>query len=67
LEHENLALFSKPEIVEKASNPGNMRLIHEFYRDAALDTVEGYRTVYQDSFASALISEALFNQYFKNP
>jgi len=67
LERENLALFSKPEVIEQAANPGNMRLIHEFYRDAALNTVEGYRTIYQDSFASALVSQVIFDQYFKNP
>jgi len=67
LERENLALFSKPEVIEQAANPGNMRLIHEFYRDAALNTVEGYQIIYQDSFASALVSQAIFDQYFKNP
>lgn len=67
LERENLELFSKPEIVEQAANPGNMRLIHEFYRDAARDTVEGYRTIYQEDFASALVSETIFEQYFKKP
>jgi hypothetical protein len=37
VERENLLLFSKPETVQEAVDPGDMQLIHEFYADAQAD------------------------------
>lgn len=64
LERENVALFSDPDVVHKAVNPGNMQFIHAFYRDAAHDQVPGYRLVYQDNFGYVLVRENLYRKYF---
>ncbi|NMC81075.1 MAG: hypothetical protein GYA59_17070 [Chloroflexi bacterium] len=65
LERENVALFSEADVVQKAVNPGNMQLIHEFYRDAGEDQLPGYHLVYHDHFGYALVKQDLYQKYFQ--
>ncbi|MEA4906354.1 MAG: hypothetical protein VB089_01970 [Anaerolineaceae bacterium] len=64
LERENLLLFSKPETVQEAVDPGDMQLIHEFYADAQADRLPGYHLLLSDSFGSVFVKDALYQQYF---
>jgi 4-amino-4-deoxy-L-arabinose transferase-like glycosyltransferase len=59
LDRENVLLFSRPEVVSQAVNPGNMRLMQEFYGAAARDELPGYMLVLQDGFGYALVREEL--------
>lgn len=64
LERENLVLFSQPESIEQAVDPEAMRLVHQFYRTASLDQLEGYRLLLDHRFGSALLRHSLYDQYF---
>jgi hypothetical protein len=50
LERENVELYARPEVVEQAVNPGNMQLTHAFYRDAARNTLTGYRLIFESDY-----------------
>ncbi|MCC6148298.1 MAG: hypothetical protein IT308_12120, partial [Anaerolineaceae bacterium] len=64
LERENLAMFSRPEVVAEAVDPDRMEMVHEFYAAAKNGRLEGYRQVYQRDFGVVFVREELFNVYF---
>jgi hypothetical protein len=64
LEHENVAMFARPEIVAEAVNPDRMEMVHEFYADAEKGKLQGYRQVFQNNFGLVFVEEDLFNTFF---
>lgn len=60
LQQENIVLFSKSDAVQNAINPGDMAALHQFYRDASQDAIQGYREVYSDRFGLAFVKESLY-------
>jgi len=57
LEQQNIREYSRPAIIEQAANPANMRLIHEFYQNAALDAIPGYKKIFEDAFGAVFLRE----------
>jgi len=64
LETENVQLFADPETIQKAVEPGEMKILNEFYGNAAQDQLAGYKILRQDSFGYILIKDALLDKYF---
>ena len=57
LEMNYVLEFIKPDAVENAVDPDQMRAWQKFYGDAYADEVPGYRIFYQNEYALALIRE----------
>jgi 4-amino-4-deoxy-L-arabinose transferase-like glycosyltransferase len=62
LEQVNIQSYSSDEAVKNAVNPEAMQLAHNFYRDAALNQVAGYRILFQNKYGLALIRESLYQK-----
>jgi hypothetical protein len=55
LDRENVSLFSKPESVKNAVNPGNTQPVHEFYAEADRETIPGYRLFFKNAFGMGFL------------
>ena len=55
LEKENMESFSRADIVSQAVDPGDMKPVHQFYRDAVANRLPGYQKVQEDGFGVAFI------------
>ena len=64
LEKENVNAFSNAKIVSQAVDPGNIKPVYLFYRDAAEDQLPGYHEVLEDSFGIVFARDALIQSSF---
>lgn len=55
LDRENIAMFSKPESVKNAVNPGNTQPVHEFYLAAENDEIPGFKEFYKNAFGMGFL------------
>jgi hypothetical protein len=55
LDRENVSLFSEPESVKNAVNPGNTQPVHEFYAAADRETIPGYSLFYKNPFGMGFL------------
>jgi len=60
LEKENVKAFSNPDVVSLAVDPGDIKPVYQFYRDAAEDRLPGYRKVQEDGFGVAFARDSIF-------
>ncbi|MBT3389364.1 MAG: hypothetical protein HN413_03055 [Chloroflexi bacterium] len=59
LEMNYVLEFTQPDAVENAVDPDQMRAWQKFYGDAYADELPGYRILYQNDYALALLREGL--------
>ena len=64
LEKENVNAFSDSRIVSQAVDPGDIKPVYLFYRDAANDQLPGYHKVQEDSFGIVFVRDALIQPSF---
>jgi hypothetical protein len=55
LDRENVGLFSKPESVKNAVNPGNTQLVYEFYAEADRENIPGYKLFFKNPFGMGFL------------
>ncbi len=59
LEKENVKAFSNRDMVAQAIDPGDIKPVYLFYKDAAADQLQGYSKVLEDSFGVAFVRDSI--------
>jgi len=59
LEKENVKAFSNPDVVSRAVDPGDIKPVYQFYRDAAENRLPGYQKVQEDGFGVAFARDSI--------
>jgi 4-amino-4-deoxy-L-arabinose transferase-like glycosyltransferase len=67
LERANIQLFSAPDALANAINPGNMAALRRVYLAAGADELPGYRVAFQDAYGLALVREQDWDRFSGSP
>ena len=59
LEMDYVLAFTKPDAVDTAVDPGDMKAWQEFYSDAYSDQISGFEIIYQNDYGLALLRSDL--------
>jgi hypothetical protein len=57
--------YTREGALESALNPTEFQQMYEFYKDVQAASVRGYRTLHRDGEGVLLVSETLYDRFFR--